>query len=271
MNQELFKNKFHPSWYELLLPFFSTKEADEIFAYLKKTTKAGNTVIPKSQNTFNSFLATRLDNLKLVIIGGPPDPTIVNGVQVANGINMSCENTGVITPTLDYFYYALQNSFSALDIQPNCSLEMFTNQGVLFLNSSLSVEENNAMAHLKLQPDEFATPNLWWSFYKYLFEEVLIQYAHVPVILMGKSAIDLKSLIPKFNQRIFETEHPSVHAKKLNKNWDADKVFQRAEMAMKKSTGYFVHWGLPRKIYRTEQDEVDEHMAEILESESLPF
>jgi uracil-DNA glycosylase len=225
-------------------PFFESEKAWDIYQFLKKRGEDYK-ILPFSSHTFNAFKVTPLTELKLIVIGMEPYSGMLGKKPQSNGIAMDCENISPkLQPSLEYFYYGLQNSFPDLNIEARSSLKDFYNQGVLFINSSLTVEKNAIGTHLKLKSDEFPTKNLWEAFQKYIFQEIFFYENQCPIILLGADAQKLERYTDPFRNVVFKTNHPSFAARTFDKEWDADMVFPKANKYIEQTIGkdYIVKW-----------------------------
>jgi uracil-DNA glycosylase len=126
------------------LPFFAGGEAARIAAELDRRAAAGATVLPPSSDVFRAFRLTPSASVKVVILGQDPYPTPGH----AHGLAFSC--LAVKLPaSLKRIYRELGEDLS---IAPPSSgdLSQWARDGVLLLNTALSVEAGQAGSHLTL-------------------------------------------------------------------------------------------------------------------------
>ena len=151
-------------------------------------------VYPPKQEIFRCFNYFNIEDTKVVIIGQDP---YYNPNQ-ANGLAFSV-NSGVKTPK------SLVNIFKELESdlkinRTNTDLTDWAKQGVLLLNTSLTVESGKANSHHYLN----------WSKYTDLIIKYLSQHVkHVVYILWGNNAIEKAKLSDKENNCIITSSHPS--------------------------------------------------------------
>jgi len=199
MNWEKFKNKFHKSWHKGIRPFIESEECDEIFKFLKSETRGElsfpegllqKKIAPASINTFKAFM-TPLDEIKCLIIGGPPYSEFVNEQSVATGLLLDCSITEKVTPELRNFYEGIETEYYKglnLDYIQEWNLEYLTERGVMLLNSSLTVEKDNNGGH----------ELVWEPFIRYMLEEI-IGYTMVPILFIGPSYNHYKNIVEQSN------------------------------------------------------------------------
>jgi len=232
MNWEKFKDQFHPSWHTHMKPFIESAECDSIYKHLKFEAQRGKKIAPLSANTYRCFLETPLDELKVVMMGMCPYHTLKNGSPVADGLLMGCSTTGVLQPSLQQFYDAIERElYNGLDLTvvKNPDVSFLAKQGVLMLNAALTTEINKAGSHI----------DLWEPFTKYLFEEVLT-YTGVPIVFLGKDAARYEKYVPPFSWS-FAVSHPASASYK-NTDWDTEGVFGKVNKILKDNNNFEIKW-----------------------------
>lgn len=137
--------KVHPSW-----TLFFEQQAQkvyfrEILAFVQAQRALGRKVYPEDALIFNAFDSTPLSNIKVVIIGQDP----YHGESQAHGLSFSVPRGVAIPPSLLNIFKELQNEYPAFNIPQHGCLQSWAEQGVLLLNSVLSVEQGLAHSHAK--------------------------------------------------------------------------------------------------------------------------
>lgn len=232
MDYKVFEKMFG-SWALKMKPFIESKEFDEIYRELKNEAKSGKIICPASYDTFRAFSECPMEELKCVMMLMDPYPWMKGSVMVADGIPMSCSNTGILQPSLEIFYDGIEEDLYNglnLNINRNPDLRYLCNQGVLMLNSSMTTELNNVGAH----------KGLWTPFHEYLFENVLDTHTGIPVIFMGRQARDLKYLAGP-NHHVLECEHPAAAEWRKGK-WQHNNVFSKANEILLKNNDQSIVW-----------------------------
>lgn len=228
-----FQEKFDPSWIEPLQPFIESDECDKIYVWLKEKARTDR-VLPDSENTFKAFEKCSLGNLRLVIMGMEPYASIKRGVPAADGLAFSNSLTGELQPSLVKFYEGIQEDVfggTTIKIDTPADLSYLAEEGILLLNSSLTVSERKIGSH----------KGVWDPFIKYLIEEVLNKKENVVYILMGQEAKKWEEVISPFNAHVLTCEHPSAAARDKRK-WKHEKVFSRSNSILRANKKGEVYW-----------------------------
>ena len=132
--------KISKSWYELLKPEFEKEYFKNLQKFLTVEYNT-QTVYPTADNVFAALNLTKYDDVKVVIIG--QDPYINKGQ--AHGLCFSVE-TSALPPSLVNIYKEL-NTDCSCKISTSGNLTKWARQGVLLLNSVLTVREGASFSH----------------------------------------------------------------------------------------------------------------------------
>lgn len=152
-------------------------------------------VYPKASDVFNAFKYTDYDEIKVVIIGQDP----YHGENEAHGLSFSVK-PGIKKPP------SLQNIFKELNTDLGCKipesgcLEKWTKEGVMLLNSILTVEKDKPLSHQKYN---------WEKFTDAVIKKINEKQTPVVFILWGSYARSKKVLITNPIHLIIESPHPS--------------------------------------------------------------
>ena len=241
MNWTSFENKFEEGWGIKLRPFIESKECDEIYKFLKERSRLGHKILPNNNVVYRAFQECAYKDLKCVVIGQDPYPHFFNGVETADGLAFSCGNTKKLQPSLDKLYEGMEQDLNEkgfdLSIVKEADLTFLAKQGVLLLNSSLTVEKDKVGSHSNINGK-----NIWEPFYKYLIEEVLNKFnPGLCYILLGKQAEPLEKYILPFNNYVFKAEHPSAAARK-ERRWEHNNVFTKVNKILHDANKFTIDW-----------------------------
>ena len=153
------------------------------------------TIYPLKENIFNAFKLTSFENVKVVIMGQDP----YHGEGEAHGLSFSVQDNVKIPPSLQNIYKELYND---LGIPPKNTgnLTGWAKEGVLLLNSTLTVEKDNANSHQGLG---------WQYFTDYVIKVLNLSEKPIVFILWGNFARSKKVLITNPKHLILESPHPS--------------------------------------------------------------
>ena len=134
--------KLHPSWLEPLRPEFDSPYMAALKAYLVAEKTAGKRIFPKGNEWFRALDLTALEDVRVVILGQDP----YHGEGQAHGLCFSVQPGVRTPPSLVNMYKEMA---SDLGIQParHGFLEHWAKQGVLLLNSVLTVQMGMAASH----------------------------------------------------------------------------------------------------------------------------
>ena len=157
--------------------------------YTKKT------IFPEKGNIFNALTLTDYNDVKVVIIGQDP----YHGEGEAHGLSFSVQKGIKIPPSLQNIYKELEDD---LGIPPKThgDLTSWAKQGVLLLNSVLTVEKDKASSHKGLG---------WELFTDYIIKLLNQKEDPIVFILWGRFARDKKKYITNKKHLIIESAHPS--------------------------------------------------------------
>ena len=188
------KVKIHDSWYYKLKDEFDKKYWIELSSKVKNYYK-NKIIYPKPHLMFNAFNSTHLNELKVVIIGQDP----YHGQGQANGLSFSVNEGIPIPPSLLNIFKELESDLS-IPLPNSGNLQSWANQGVLLLNTILTVEKDNANSHKDLG---------WEIFTKKAIEMVSSQLENIVFILWGKQAQSIEDVIDTSKHYIIASVHPS--------------------------------------------------------------
>ena len=151
---------------------------------------------PPKELVFNAFCKTSDQNLKVVILGQDP---YINKNQ-AMGLSFSVPEGEKLPPSLKNIYKKLNNKTSG-------DLTSWANQGVLLLNTSLSVRAGKSNCHSKI----------WKNVTDYMIKYISDKFDNIVFILWGRNALDKKKLIDESKHNLLISSHPSPlsYSKKL--------------------------------------------------------
>jgi|LauGreDrversion4_2_1035121.scaffolds.fasta_scaffold01633_11 uracil-DNA glycosylase len=177
-----------PEWTDF---FFSFDVETEIISLLEKLNNEEEKYYPEQENIFRCFYLTPFNKTNIVIIGQDP---YHNGS--ATGLCFDVKFGNKINPSLQNIYKELEEEGYYPTKDGN--LEHWTKQGILLMNTSLTVLHGSPESHLEL----------WSNFMKKVFKK-LSEKEFIIWVVLGKKASEWKDLITNKNHVILETSHPS--------------------------------------------------------------
>ncbi|MBE5736701.1 MAG: uracil-DNA glycosylase [Clostridiales bacterium] len=129
------------NWYEKLLPVFNSPEYQNLEKWLQSEYNS-KTIYPKPENVFNALNLVKYNDVKVVIVGQDP----YHNPNQAHGLSFSVEKDIAIPPSLKNIYKEIADDIGC-SIPNNGNLTKWAKQGVLMLNSVLTVERNKPNSH----------------------------------------------------------------------------------------------------------------------------
>ena len=182
------------TWNEILAEEIQKDYYQELQAFVQKR-RAEVRVFPEEKNVFNALELTPFESVKVVILGQDP----YHGFGQAHGLSFSVQKGIPLPPSLKNIYKELQEDIGG-DLPTEGDLSHWAKQGVLLLNTVLTVEEGNANSH----------KGMGWERLTNRLIESLNELNHpVIFILWGKPAQDKEKLITNPNHVILKAPHPS--------------------------------------------------------------
>lgn len=134
--------RLEPGWLARLAPEFECDYMLKLRAFLRAEKAAGKRIFPAGDDLFNAFAHTPLDQVKVVILGQDP----YHGEGQAHGLCFSVKPGVAVPPSLQNIYKELHAELG-IPIPRHGHLTAWADQGVLLLNSVLSVECARAASH----------------------------------------------------------------------------------------------------------------------------
>ena len=182
------------TWNEILAEEMQKDYYQELQAFVQKR-RAEVRVFPDEKNVFNALELTPFESVKVVILGQDP----YHGFGQAHGLSFSVQKGIPLPPSLKNIYKELQEDIGG-ELPTEGDLSHWAKQGVLLLNTVLTVEEGNANSH----------KGKGWERLTNRLIESLNELKHpVIFILWGKPAQDKEKLITNPNHVILKAPHPS--------------------------------------------------------------
>ena len=129
------------NWYNLLKDEFNSEKYINFSKWLNDE-YLNQTIYPKPENVFNALNLVPFDKVKVVIIGQDP----YHGVNQAHGLSFSVEKDVNIPPSLHNIYKELRDDLNCF-VPNNGNLTKWAKQGVLLLNSVLTVRAGSPNSH----------------------------------------------------------------------------------------------------------------------------
>ena len=238
MNYEDFEPLFG-SWAQRFRPFIESEDFYNIYQRVK-TDAERERVFPSFENVFKVFQLTKFEDIKVVIYLGDPYPRVYkDGTPQATGIPMSCDNTpdGHLQPSLENFYSAMGKELQC-SIRRSKSLDYLLEQGVLLMNSDLTVKKNKTGSH----------EGVWLPFQKYFLEQIMYGTTGIVYVLLGDASRAIEGFINPLGNYILggkknKIDHPAAVAYgPSGAEWDSKGIFKKINKILKDNNKDEVFW-----------------------------
>ena len=187
--------RLEPSWKSRIGDWFAREDMQQLSAFLRQRKAAGATIYPAGANIFAAFDATPFDAVKVVILGQDP----YHGPGQAHGLCFSVQPGVPAPPSLVNIYKELKRDLN-IDIAPHGCLQHWAEQGVLLLNTTMTVERANAASHAKKG---------WEHFTDRIIQVVSEQQPKLVFLLWGAHAQSKQKLIDATKHLVLTSVHPS--------------------------------------------------------------
>ncbi len=191
MNKEIYC--INNGWNSILEREINQKYFFELSDYLKKNRKK-KIILPKTENIFNAFKLCNYHKLKIVIIGQDP----YHNINQAHGLAFSVKSKK-LPPTLINIFKELKNDLK-IEFSKNGNLENWAKQGVLLINSTLTVEQNKPNSHKHIG---------WQKFTDNIISYISKNKKEIIFMIWGNHAKNKLKLIDKNKHHTLITSHPS--------------------------------------------------------------
>lgn len=206
------------NWDKILEEEYYKEYFINIVKYINKAYKE-RPIFPPKNYILRALSLTDYDDVKVVILGQDP----YHGIGEANGLAFSVNDGIKLPPSLKNIYKEL-NSDLGLDIPSTGDLTCWAKEGVLLLNSVLTVEKDKPASHKNLG---------WEKFTDAIIRKVNEKNNPVVFILWGNFAKSKKSLITNPKHLVIESSHPSPFS--CNYGFFGSRPFSRTNEFLKKN------------------------------------
>lgn len=187
--------KLEPGWKAALHEEFDKPYMQALGEFLRREKAAGKQIFPPGGLIFHALDSTPLARVKVVIIGQDP----YHGPGQAHGLCFSVQPGVPVPPSLQNIFKELKRDLN-IDPPNHGCLQHWAEQGVLLLNTSLTVEQGKAGSHAAAG---------WQPFTDRVIEAVSQHQPHLVFLLWGAHAQSKERLIDPTKHLILRSPHPS--------------------------------------------------------------
>jgi len=218
--------KLNESWLKHLKSEFSKHHMVSLKKFLKNEYESKKIIYPKKTEYFKALDLVDIHNVKVVILGQDP----YHGQGQAHGLCFSVNDGVPLPPSLKNIFKEL-NSDLGIEISKSGNLERWAKQGVLLLNSVLTVENDKAASH---------QGQGWEQFTDRIIEIVNKECDHVVFILWGAYAQKKASFVNQKKHLVLQSAHPSPLSS--YRGFFNSKPFSKTNTWLKKNGLKLINW-----------------------------
>ena len=226
------------AWYSALKEEFSKPYYASLYQTVRKE-YATKTIYPPSGDIFNAFHLTPLEKVKVVILGQDP----YHEPGQAHGLSFSVKGDVAIPPSLVNIYKELSDDLGCY-IPDNGDLTKWAEQGVLLLNTLLTVRAHAAFSHKGIG---------WEKFTDAAIRAVASQDRPIVYLLWGRPAQEKRALITNPKHLVIASPHPSPLS--AHRGFFGSRPFSKANRYLAKNGLEPIDWQIENKrsIYGRER------------------
>lgn len=200
-----------------------------IFNNILHQKSLGKIIYPPKEKIFHALKLTSLKNIKAVILGQDP----YHGYNQANGLSFSVTRGIKIPPSLFNIYKEISNDIKNFSWPKHGDLNNWAKQGVLLLNTILTVEEGKPYSHKHLG---------WEKFTDKIIKLINDHCNQIVFLLWGKKAQEKKRMINKNKHKVFLAAHPSPFSAHLG--FFGCKHFSKTNDFLEKCNKKPINWNI---------------------------
>lgn len=223
------KVQLDESWKYNLAEFLLSPKMDALRDFLLQEKQQNKVIYPPRSLIFNALNTTPLNQVKVVIIGQDP----YHGPNQAHGLSFSVQRGVALPPSLRNIFHELHTDLG-VPIPKHGDLTHWAEQGVLLLNSVLTVEAGQPTSHQKRG---------WEEFTDHVIDVLNQQREHIVFILWGAYAQRKGQRIDPNKHLILKAAHPSPLAANRG-GFFGCKVFSKSNNYLKQNGIEPIDWQL---------------------------
>ena len=218
------------SWNELIEQELKQDYLKDTLAQVEKEREQGITIYPPADKVFSAFDSTEFDQVKVVIIGQDP----YHGPDQAHGLCFSVLPGVKTPPSLVNMYKELAQDIEGFEIPNHGYLQSWAEQGVLLINTVLTVQEGKAHSHKHLG---------WERFTDQVIKALNEQREGLVFLLWGAHAQKKAAAIDKTKHSVLAGPHPSPLS--ARRGFFGCKHFSQTNQILAKQNLPEINWHLP--------------------------
>ncbi|WP_367608256.1 uracil-DNA glycosylase [Legionella sp. W05-934-2] len=224
--------KLESSWKQQLGDEFSKPYMQSLKQFLLQEKQAKKIIYPKGNEIFNAFELTPFDEVKVVILGQDP----YHGPNQAHGLCFSVKPGVAIPPSLLNIYKELNQDLGVKPVKHGY-LASWASQGVLLLNSVLTVENGQAASH---------QGKGWEQFTDQVIAKLNDREKPVIFVLWGSYAQRKGQIINQTRHVVLQSPHPSPLS--ASRGFFGNKHFSTINKLLVSQGSEPIQWQLPETV-----------------------
>ena len=222
------KINLESSWLKVLKDEFEKPYMKNLSIFLNNEKKNNKIIYPPGSKIFNALNLTPFTSVKVIILGQDP----YHGQNQANGLSFSVEIGNKIPPSLQNIFKELNSDLNILPSQHG-DLSNWAKQGVLLLNTILTVESSKPSSH---------SNKGWEIFTDKILHSLSSLKDNLVFILWGKKAQEKISLIDESKHKILKSPHPSPYS--ANNGFFGSQPFSKTNFFLESKNIDKINWKL---------------------------
>lgn len=215
-------------WISLISSSYDISKLNSILGRYEAELAEGKILYPPKNDLFKAFSRCSPENVKVVILGQDP----YHGEGQAHGLSFSVPDGVKQPPSLKNIFKELKED-TGIEIPESGNLESWADQGVLLLNTCLSVESGKAASHKNWG---------WQEFTDAIFENLAKKHDNLVYILWGSFAQKKKSFVDESKNLVICSPHPSPLSS--YRGFFGSKPFSKAKDYLSKKRNTDLNWNL---------------------------
>lgn len=184
------------TWHDVLGAEKNAPYFQHILQTVRTEREAGQAIYPPAADVFNAFKLTAFADVKVVILGQDP----YHNVGQAHGLSFSVQHGIAIPPSLLNIYKELETDIAGFQMPTHGCLTHWAEQGVLLLNTVLTVRAHQAHSHANLG---------WERFTDCVISQINQHREHIVFLLWGSHAQKKGTMIDRSRHLVLTAPHPS--------------------------------------------------------------
>lgn len=216
------------NWNDIIREEENKDYYQKLQSFLREEYQQGKVIYPPQNEIFTAFDLTPFSDVKVIILGQDP----YHGAGQAHGLAFSVKDGIKLPPSLRNIYKELQDDLK-IEVSSNGNLTSWAKQGVLLLNTVLTVEEGKAGSHHKRG---------WETFTDTVIKSLSEKHEGLIFILWGAPAQTKKKLIDLDKHIIVEAPHPSPLSS--YRGFFGSRPFSQVNAHLQKLGKKGIDWGL---------------------------